>query len=171
MESNSSTNPEEVKPAMPDMMAMFMAAIREMSAENRETTLEAIREMKKLSPEDQAKFDLEKSRSMDLTMRRVDSAIKSEKAISERQKNCTHLRPDGKTNLRGQVLSNGYSQAFCSYCHYLSKPFHLTVHELTGGLNMEGWGGNALAVVENRVSNSPAAPPIPDIPAGAYIEF
>ena len=152
---------------IPELMAMF----QQMTDANREGMIEAIREMKRPSEEEQAKKDGERARSMLNTQMRVQHARNEEQEIAARQRNCAHLRKDGKTAMRGQANSNGYSQAFCPHCHYLSPPFALQPHEIAGGLNMGDWRGNVQALVESRAKNSPPPPPIPRAPYGATIIF
>jgi hypothetical protein len=154
-------------------MEMFLAALQQMSAENRETTLAAIRELKKLSPEDQEKADREKQQLMEATLRRVEAAKLQEAEIAERQESCSHTMPNGQTNFRGQVLSNGWAHVFCSHCH-CSYDFEATEIEANrSGLNVDKWGPSAHSIIRNRVAASRALtpPPVPRIPAGATIIF
>jgi len=156
-----------------DLVAAFMAAMRQMSAENRETTLAAIQEMKKLSPEDQARADSEKQQLMEQTLRRVEAAKVQAAEITERQAGCAHTMPNGQTNFRGQVLSNGWAHVFCSHCHK-SYDFEATdVEANKSGLNVDKWGPNAHAIIRNRVAASKDLnpPPVPRVPAGATIIF
>src|ERR1035437_8227460 len=71
--------------ASPDLIAGFLAALQQMSADNRETTMAAMREMRKLSPEDQEKADSEKQQLMEATLRRVGAAKIQKAEIAERQ--------------------------------------------------------------------------------------
>lgn len=154
-----------------ELLGLFQAMLAQQSADNRETMLAAIAEQKKPLPEVAAKEEEDRARSMQLTMRRVEVARKQETGRSERQANCRHIMPNGKTNLRGQGNSNGYGNAYCSFCQWLSPSFALTIHEMTGGLNISEWGPNAAEIVKSRALKSPPAPPIPDIPVGASIIF
>src|ERR1017187_1650312 len=77
------------------LVTAFLTAMRQMSAENRETTLAAIQELKKLSPEDQEKADREKQQLMEQTLRRVEAAKANEAAIQELQLGCAHTMPNG----------------------------------------------------------------------------
>lgn len=156
-----------------DLVAAFIAAMRQMSVENRETTLAAIRELKALSPEEQEKADREKQQLMEATLRRVEAAKAQEAEIAERQESCSHTMPNGQTNFRGQVLSNGWAHVFCSHCH-ASYDFQATdVEANKSGLNVDKWGPNAHAIIRNRAASSRALtpPPVPKIPAGATIIF
>ena len=156
-----------------DLVAAFMAAMKQMSAENRETTLAAIQEMKKLSPEDQARADSEKQQLMEQTLRRVEAAKVQAAEIAERQAGCAHTMPNGQTNFRGQVLSNGWAHVFCSHCHK-EYDFEATdVEANKSGLNVDKWGPNAHAIIRNRVAASKNLnpPPVPRVPAGATIIF
>ncbi len=161
------------KPAPADMMAMFLEALKHLSAENRETTLAAIQELKKLSPEDQEKADREKQQLMEATLRRVAAAKIAASEIEERQLSCSHTMPNGQTNFRGQVNSNGWAHVFCSHCHK-SYDFEATdVEANKSGLNVDKWGPQAHNIIRNRVASSQnlQAPPIPRVPAGATIIF
>jgi hypothetical protein len=151
--------------------ATVLALMKQMGEDNRETMLAAIQELKRPSADQQAKDDADRARSLDLTMRRIAEARAQEADLTAAQLTCSHTRPDGKTRLRAQVLSNGYSQAFCPECHVTSAPFACAPHELTGGMNMDGWGARAWDIVQARVKNSPPPPPIPRLPPGARIQF
>jgi hypothetical protein len=159
--------------ASPDLMEMFLAALQQMSAENRETTLDAIRELKKPSPEDQEKYEREKQQLMEATLRRVEAAKQQEAEIEERQQSCSHTMPNGQTNFRGQVNSNGWAHVFCSHCHK-EYDFEATdVEANKSGLNVDKWGPNAHTIIKNRVnaSRNLMPPPVPRVPAGATIIF
>jgi hypothetical protein len=167
------TEPQIAATASPDLIAMFMAALKQMSTDNRETTLAAIAELKKLSPEDQEKADREKQQLMEQTLRRVEAAKAQEAEIAERQAGCAHTMPNGQTNFRGQVLSNGWAHVFCSHCHK-SYDFEATdVEANKSGLNVDKWGPNAHTIIKSRAAASVnlSAPPVPRVPAGATIIF
>jgi len=160
-------------PGQSDLVNAFLAAMKQMSAENRETTLAAIQELKKLSPEDQEKADREKQQLMEQTLRRVEAAKANEAAIHELQLGCAHTMPNGQTNFRGQVNSNGWAHVFCSHCHK-SYDFEATdVEANKSGLNVDKWGPNAHTIIKNRVAASQKLmpPPVPKVPAGATIIF
>src|ERR1017187_9647321 len=156
-----------------DLVTAFLSAMKQMSAENRETTLAAIQELKKLSPEDQEKADREKQQLMEQTIRRVEAAKVQAAEIAERQESCSHTMPNGQTNFRGQVNSNGWAHVFCSHCHK-EYDFEATdVEANKSGLNVDKWGPNAHAIIRNRVAASKklTPPPVPRVPAGATIIF
>ena len=156
-----------------ELVNAFLTAMKQMSAENRETTLAAIQELKKLSPEDQERADREKQQLMEQTLRRVEAAKVQAAEIEERQRNCSHTMPNGQTNFRGQVLSNGWAHVFCSHCHQ-SYDFEATdVEANKSGLNVDKWGPNAHSIIRNRVASSKELnpPPVPRVPAGATIIF
>jgi redox-regulated HSP33 family molecular chaperone len=154
-------------------MSMFLAALQQMSADNRETTLAAIRELKALSPEDQEKADRERQQLMEQTLRRVEAAKMHEAEIAERQEGCAHLMPNSQTNFRGQVNSNGWAHVFCSHCHKAYDFEATDVEANKSGLNVDKWGPNAHTIIKNRVaaSQSLTPPPVPRVPAGATILF
>ena len=123
-----------------DLIAGFLAALKQMSDDNRATTIAAIQEMKKLSPEEEEKAAREKQQLMEQTLRRVEAAKMQAAEITERQLNCAHVMPNGQTNFRGQVLSNGWAHVFCSHCHK-SYEFEATdVEANKSGLNVDRWG-------------------------------
>jgi hypothetical protein len=156
-----------------DLVAAFMAAMKQMSAENRETTLAAIRELKALTPEEQDKADREKQQLMEQTLRRVEAAKAQEAEIAERQESCSHTMPNGQTNFRGQVNSNGWAHVFCSHCHKAYDFEATDVEANKSGLNVDKWGPSAHAIIRNRVaaSRNITPPPVPRVPAGATIIF
>lgn len=156
-----------------DLVNAFLAAMKQMSAENRETTLAAIQELKKLSPEDQEKADREKQQLMEATLRRVEAAKIAAAEIEERQLSCGHVMPNGQTNFRGQVNSNGWAHVFCSHCHKTYDFEATDVEANKSGLNVDKWGPNAHQIIRNRVTASQnlMAPPVPRVPAGATIIF
>jgi len=152
-----------------DLMQMF----REMLRDNREGMIEAIQELKKPSAEEQEKAALEKAQLLEQTMRRVDAAMAQAAELEERKKSCAHQMPNGQTNFRGQVCSNGWAHVFCSYCHD-EYDFQATEVEANkSGLNVDKWGPNAHAIILRRVAASQALtpPPVPRVPAGATIIF
>lgn len=155
--------------ATPDLMQMF----REMLRDNREGMIEAIQELKKPSPEDQEKADQEKQQLLEQTMRRVRAAMAQAAEIAERQESCGHVMPNGQTNFRGQVNSNGWAHVFCSHCHKTYDFQATEVEANKSGLNVDKWGPNAHAIIKNRATASLAliAPPVPKVPAGATIIF
>ena len=156
-----------------ELATAFMAAMKQMSAESRETTLAAIRELKKPSSEEQERIDREKAQLMEQTLRRVEAAKAQEAEIQERQESCSHTMPNGQTNFRGQVNSNGWAHVFCSHCH-ATYDFEATdVEANKSGLNVDKWGPNAHAIIRARVAASRdlMVPTIPRVPAGATILF
>jgi hypothetical protein len=160
-------------PGSNDLVTAFLAAMKQMSAENRETTLAAIQELKKPSAEDQERADQEKQQLMEQTLRRVEAAKMQEAEIAERQDSCSHTMPNGQTNFRGQVNSNGWAYVFCSHCHK-SYSFEATdVEANKSGLNVDKWGPNAHTIIRNRAAASKDVmpPPVPRVPAGATIIF
>lgn len=155
------------------VMAAFLQALKQMSAENRETTLAAIQELKKASPEDQERADREKQQLMEQTLRRVEAAKAQEAEMAERKRNCAHTMPNGQTNFRGQVLSNGWAHVFCSHCHDAYDFEATDVEANKSGLNVDKWGPNAFTIIKSRVAASKNLnpPPVPRVPAGATIIF
>jgi hypothetical protein len=155
--------------ASPDMMAMFQAMLKD----NREGLIAAIQELKKPSAEEQEKADREKQQLMEQTMRRVEAAQASEAEIADRQAGCAHTMPNGQTNFRGQVNSNGWAYVFCSHCHK-DYWFEATdVEANKSGLNVDKWGASAHAIIQRRAAASQnlVPPPVPKVPAGATIIF
>jgi len=153
--------------AQPDIMVLLQMLLKE----NREGTLDAIREMKRLPEDQQKKLDDNMAREKALLMRRIESAKRQDAKYADAWRNCSHKQPNGKTRFRGQGLSNGFAQAFCPECHYLSPPFQLAQHEMTGGLNISDWNGDVFGIIQARVRQSPLPQAIPDLPAGARIIF
>lgn len=156
-----------------DLVSAFLEAMKQMSADNRETTLAAIAEMKKPSEEEQARAAEEKAALMAQTERRVEAAKEQEADIAARRANCAHTMPNGQTNFRGQVMSNGWAAVFCSHC-WSTYTFEATdVEKSQSGLNVDKWGPNAHTIIKNRASASQnlTPPPVPRVPAGATIIF
>lgn len=159
--------------ASPDVMAHFLAALQQMSADNRDNMIAAIQEMKKPSPEEQEKADRDKAQLLEQTMRRVEAAMAQAEEIAERQLNCAHTMPNGQTNFRGQVNSNGWAHVFCSHCHKTYDFQATDVEANKSGLNVDKWGPNAHQIIKSRAASSASLipPPAPRIPAGATIIF
>lgn len=170
---DSSTEVKESTTATPDLMAMFLEALKQQSIDNRETTLAAIAEMRKLSPEDQEKADRDKQQLMEQTIRRVEAAKLGAAEIAERQKSCGHVMPNGQTNFRGQVNSNGWGHVYCSHCQKEYDFLATEIEANKSGLNVNQWGLNAHAIILSRVAASTnlIPPPVPRVPAGATIIF
>lgn len=156
-----------------DFVQAFIAAMKQISEDNRETTLAAIAELKKPSAEEQAKIDEEKASLLAQSERRVEAAKEQEADISARRASCSHTMPNGQTNFRGQVMSNGWAGVFCSHC-WDAYAFEATdIEKSQSGLNVDKWGPNAFAIIKGRVSSSKGKtpPPVPRVPAGATIIF
>jgi redox-regulated HSP33 family molecular chaperone len=156
-----------------ELVSAFLAALKDMNDANRETTLAAIQELKKPSAEEQERFDREKQSLMEATLRRVEAAKLQEAEIEERKSNCSHTMPNGQTNFRGQVCSNGWAHVFCSHCHQTYAFEATDIEANKSGLNVDKWGPNAHTIIKNRVAASKGltAPPVPRIPVGASIIF
>jgi hypothetical protein len=160
-------------PANTDLVQAFLAAIKQMSDDNRDTTIAAIAELKKPSAEDQAKIDEEKASLMEQSERRIEAAKAQEDDIAARRAGCSHTMPNGQTNFRGQVMSNGWAGVFCSHC-WDAYAFEATdIEKSQSGLNVDKWGPNAFSIIKNRVaaSKDKTPPPVPRVPAGATIIF
>lgn len=168
-ERTLSTESTQAAPA--DLISMFQQMLAQQAESSRDLVIAAITEMKKPSAEEAEKIAAEKTRQLQRTMSRVNRAKKRETDDALLQAGCAHQMPNGATNLRGQVHSNGYAKAYCSHCHYLSQYFKATDIERTSGLNLNQWGGNAMYYVKQRILSSEPPPPAPDIPAGATIIF
>lgn len=169
---NSSTE-EVVASASPDPMSMFLEALKQMSADNRDTTLAAIAEMKKPTEEEQAKKDQEKANLMARVEASIEVARLAEAERELMQSSCNHSMPNGQTSFRGQVNSNGWARVECHYCH---KAYHFEATEIEAnksGLNVDKWGMNAHAIIKRRAEESllKTPPPVPRIPPGATIIF
>jgi hypothetical protein len=162
-----------VAEATPELMQMFLGALQQMSADNRENMIAAIQEMKKPSAEEQERIDRDRALLMEQTMRRVEAAKAQEEEIAERQLNCAHTMPNGQTNFRGQVNSNGWAHVFCSHCHKTYDFQATDVEANKSGLNVDKWGPNAHQIIKTRAASSAllTPPPVPKIPAGATIIF
>ena len=60
----------------------------------------------------------------------------AEAEIEERQLGCSHTMPNGQTNFRGQVNSNGWAHVFCSHCHQTYDFQATDVERNQSGLNV-----------------------------------
>lgn len=161
--------PHSAGGANPDLMQMF----REMLRDNREGMIEAIQELKKPSAEEQEKADAEKRQLLEQTMRRVEAAMAQAEEIAARQESCGHVMPNGQTNFRGQVNSNGWAHVFCSHCHKTYDFQATDIEANKSGLNVDKWGPNAHTIIRSRAiaSLNLTPPPVPRVPAGATIIF
>lgn len=155
----------------PEMVAL----LEQLQANSNATLIAAIAELRKPDEVTAAKQLLEAERDRMNVLRKVDDAKRQEAGRARAQLSCSHTLPNGKTRLRGQRNSNNTIQAFCSSCHFLSKPFPATDHERDGGVNMSEWGAMALAMVNRRIAaaeQSGFVPgPVPEVPFGATIQF
>ena len=149
--------------------------IKLMQQSNQENLIAAIHELRKPDEATAAKLLQESERDKANVLRKVEAAKKEDQGRKRTQALCGHVLPNGKTRLRGQRNSNGWIQATCGACQYLSEPFPATEHERDGGVNMSDWGSNALAVVNSRILSAKASgftpPPVPEVPFGAMITF
>ena len=98
----------------PGLLQQIMAAV---ARDNRESILEAIRELKKPDPREAAKKEEEDRRAEKRHMDAVEQAKADEARVAARQANCSHKKENGKWSAGGQVMSGtNMATVLCLRC-------------------------------------------------------
>lgn len=141
----------------------LISLITKMNADQQATFLEAVKEMKKPDPDEQAKRDAEKERKRVHREHAISMAKRAEADKLARQAGCSHARPDGKHNFRAQVNSDGHYRPFCSYCLLTLPPIKATDEQSRDGLAMEKWQNVTVEGLKRMAltSNPGFIPPVP----------
>lgn len=99
MKPNSAT----VALTFEQLQQLMMMVAKQNSADNREALVEAIRELKKPTDEEQAKIDETKARREKFMAAMIESAKAEEANKIMIRRACNHLKPNGIKNYGGQV--------------------------------------------------------------------
>jgi hypothetical protein len=128
------------------LMSLMIPAITE-------SVRASIQEFKKPSPEEQAKLDAEINRIKDARVRSAEQGklIAAQEAMNQR--NCQHLKPNGKHTFRGQVHSDGWAEIKCIRCLVTFRVRPLPEH-VAQGLQLENVQGLTIQHLKAWQANS-----------------
>lgn len=101
---------------MAENMVISKEALQELMANQNKGLLEAIKELKKPSPEEQERIDAEKARAKAKRESGIREAVDIGIEKARTQVQCGHTKPDGKHTFSGRVLNNGDASVSCLRC-------------------------------------------------------
>jgi hypothetical protein len=101
-----------------------------------------IHEMKKPSPEEEAKLVEEKLRRERRTQQAISIAKAEEEQRTRAQMACQHRKENGKSAVGGQLHSDGLIHPLCLRCLAEFKPIKPSPEMLTGGVNLQEWSAD-----------------------------
>ena len=97
--------------------------------------VEAVRELRKPSLEEQVKIDKERELEQRRMKESVELARVEEEGRTRRQGSCPHRKENNEHTLRGQIHADGMVHLFCLRCQLPFKPFAPTPEMQRGGVN------------------------------------
>lgn len=116
----------------PDTMQVLMAMMMPMVAEMAKTMAT---ELRKPSPEEEAKLLAEKERMKNRSIAAAEAGRQELATIKQQQAGCPHVKPNGQHTFRGQVHSNGWALIRCQRCQISFTVRPLPEH-VQHGLNL-----------------------------------
>jgi hypothetical protein len=162
-------------------MEQVMQTMAAMSKDNREAMMEFAKELKKPSPEEQAKLDKEKAKLKERILAATKLAQAEEQARENAAKYCPHGTTHAGTQVfthqfRAQVMTPAGEKPYyiprCTQCgstwdrvYGLASPKILAdPHQLQNGVNMNSWTtGDIRRVVEWARLNPAESPKAPEV--------
>jgi Sec-independent protein translocase protein TatA len=128
------------------LMSLMIPAITE-------SVRASIQEFKKPTPDEQAKLDAEINRIKEARIRAAEQgkAIAAQEAATQR--NCQHVKPNGKHTFRGQVHSDGWAEIKCIRCLVTFRVRPLPEH-VAQGLRLEDVQGLTIQHLQAWQANS-----------------
>jgi hypothetical protein len=167
--------PEDVPPQQvavtPAALSPEMAQLAQILQQN---MLTAVAEMKKPSPEEQAKIDDERSRRAQLAMSIALQTKQSLATKKARQAACRHALHNGKTSFRGQVNSDGCYRPYCAGCDYVSPPIRGDQFRINNQpLDLYKLDADKLTIPILEAMAAASLPPLPvsPLPVGAEVDL
>jgi hypothetical protein len=110
-------------------------------------------ELRKPSPDEQAKLDAEINRIKQARLHSAEQGklVAAQEAMNQR--NCQHLKPNGKHTFRGQVHSDGWAEIKCIRCLVTFRVRPLPEH-VAQGLQLENVQGLTIQHLQAWQANS-----------------
>lgn len=123
-------------------MYFTMDMLKEILNESRQQTIEAIKELKKPSPEEQEALDDKKKKTQESRVRRVREAVQDERVKRQTQFLCQHIKhAEGvykqEHAFRGQVNNDNCCRPQCIRCNKLFPPFKVSEEQLKSGMSLQ----------------------------------
>ena len=123
-------------------METLMALIDKLDERNNQRLVEAIRELKKPSPEEQEKLDKTRERERVSRVSRVREAVQDEHVKRTTQFYCSHIKhAEGvykqEHAFRGQVNNDNCCRPQCIRCNKLFPPFKVTEENMKSGMSLQ----------------------------------
>jgi len=138
-----------VKPKEPQMaepqsfnMETLMQLIDKLDERSNQRLVEAIKELKKPSPEEQEKLDKQRERERQSRVARAKEAVQDEHVRKITQFYCSHIKhAEGvykqEHAFRGQVNNDNCCRAQCIRCNKLFPPFKVTEENMKSGMSLQ----------------------------------
>ncbi len=121
----------------PEQLQQFMKTVLEATAkDSRETFLEAIKELKKPTPEQQEQLDQQKMMRERKAQLMVLLAKDEEKGKRIRRERCSHKKPNGLISIGGQIHADGLVHPICVKCQTEFQPFKPTAEMMRSGVSL-----------------------------------
>jgi len=121
----------------PTQLQDFIKTVLEATAENnREMFLEAIKELKKPTPEQQEQLDRQKMIRERKAELMVLLAKDEEKGKRRKRERCSHLKPNGKIAIGGQIHADGLVHPLCVKCQTEFQPFKPNAEMMRSGVSL-----------------------------------
>jgi hypothetical protein len=131
---------EEV-PFSPGQLQEFMKTVLEATAkDNREMFLEAIKELKKPTPEQEEQLKQQKMIRERKAQLMILLAKDEEKGKRNRRDRCSHTKPNGKIAIGGQIHADGLVHPLCVKCQTEFQPFKPTAEMMRSGVSLMNRG-------------------------------
>ncbi len=125
----------------PAQLQQFMKTVLETTAQNnREALLEAIKELKKPTPEQQEQIDQQKMIRERKKQLMILLAKAEEKGKRVRRERCSHTKPNGKVAIGGQIHADGLVHPLCVKCQTEFQPFKPTAEMMRSGVSLMNRG-------------------------------
>lgn len=125
----------------PEQLQQFMKTVLEATAkDNREMFMEAIRELKKPTPEQQEQIDQQRLIRERKKQLMILLARDEEKGKRNRRERCSHLKPNGKIAIGGQIHADGLVHPLCVKCQTEFQPFKPTAEMMRSGVSLMNRG-------------------------------
>ena len=125
----------------PEQLQQFMKTVLEATAkDNREMFLEAIKELKKPTPEQQEQIDQQRLIRERKKQLMILLARDEEKGKRNRRERCNHLKPNGKIAIGGQIHADGLVHPLCVKCQTEFQPFKPNAEMMRSGVSLMNRG-------------------------------
>lgn len=129
----------------------------------KESTVAMAQEMKKPTPEQQAKIDEEKERQKKRVEASIAEANREKQRRDMEQMSCSHMKPhpyQGKTRIVAPLHGDGLHHPLCLFCRKEFKPFAPSNETIPIGMSLDDFNGITPQIIEhwgNRYEKEHAA--------------